>query len=246
MRIQYQTTHIRLSLLLFVFLCKALNAQETKQNITLGLSVLPPFTEMVTENQCEGTYVAAVKDLIDESSAFNVTVICAPPVRIFRMIETGQVDLTINVKSTERLRSHVSFHPVLFSYLTLILYVHEHSPEKSIAAIRGFDYHGFRRKFTEQNYQFVDVPNGMDAVQLFLRKRSASLMLYEGTFEWYLAQHHDLDPEPISKSTLQLVPTYFAVSNVSEHKQAIEQWLDDVESATVKYQTLWQYLHSNS
>jgi polar amino acid transport system substrate-binding protein len=252
MDIQFKTkvTHA-LSVIIASVLLQGLSitplfAQIINNKITVGLSVLPPFSEMLSDNQCGGTYVDAVKQLIYESSPFDVSVVCAPPIRIYRMIEAGNVDLTINVKTTKRLIQHVTFHPMLFSNLSLVLYTHENRPEKSIAAIRGFDYHGFRQKFTEEDYQFVDVPNGMDAVEIFLRERSASLLLYEGTFEWYLSKNNEVLIKNIIKSDLQLVPTYFAVSNRSEHKRAIEQWLNRVDNTVLNRQSVWQFLHSKS
>ncbi|MFT6990583.1 MAG: hypothetical protein ACJASL_002561, partial [Paraglaciecola sp.] len=49
---------------------------------------------------------------------------------------------------------------------------------KTVAAIRGFSYHGFRTKLTTQGYDFFDLPTSISAIQLFLKKRSSHLISY--------------------------------------------------------------------
>ena len=56
----------------------------------------------------------------------------------------------------------------------------------SVAAIKGFDYNGLRVKLTELNYEFIDLPNTISAIQVFLKNKSDHLMAYSGPMDYYL------------------------------------------------------------
>jgi hypothetical protein len=49
--------------------------------------------------------------------------------------------------------------------LKLDLYTHKNAQAvKSVAAIRGFDYHGFRTKLTTQGFEIFDLPTSISAI----------------------------------------------------------------------------------
>ncbi|WP_051275561.1 substrate-binding periplasmic protein [Aestuariibacter salexigens] len=215
----------------FVFFAAVLGAfplahADEKPVVTLGLLVFPPEVVVDSETgKCLGEVIDISKLVLKN---FNVDVVCAPPARIYRLLEQGVVDLTINIKTTDALQDKVKFTNIPYRFLVTNLYGHKDKQDAgSVSAIRGFDYNGTRGKLASDGYQFIDLPTSTDAIRMFARGRSEYLLSYESPVKFLL----DEFPEKYSVKTLQSVPTFYAVSNVSPHQEQLLQRLNSVADA---------------
>ena len=158
-------------MLLLLFLSAPLVAE---QKVTMGLVVFPPYSILEEQtNKCVGRFIEITKKILTDYS-IQLGAVCAPPARLFRLLEKAEIDFTINIKSTVALPKNVDFVEPPFSTLQLDLYSHKQNKlDNSVAAIRGYSYHGFRAKLVDQHYKFFDLPNSISAIQLFLKKRSS-------------------------------------------------------------------------
>lgn len=202
-----------------------------RENVTLGILVFPPHSEIDEQtNECAGGFITITKKILAEY-AIKVDVVCAPPIRIYRLLENAEIDFTINIKSTQALPKDIMFVDPPFSMLNLDLYSHENAPSlKSVAAIRGFGYHGFRAKWMAKGYHFIDLPTSISAIQLFLKKRSGHLMSYRSPVEYYVKEKKLDISDSVAIVPLVRVPTYFAISGKSPHSEKLQAALSDYAS----------------
>jgi polar amino acid transport system substrate-binding protein len=181
-------------------------------------------------NQCVGRFISITKKVLAEYD-INVDVVCAPPVRIYRFLKSTDVDFTINIKSTQALPKDIVFVDTPFNTLNLDLFTHKDIQSmKSVAAIRGFSYHGFRTKLTTQGYDFFDLPTSISAIQLFLKKRSSHLISYRSPMKYYIEEKRLNIENGVSVIPLTNVPTYYAISGDSPHLNKLKSALDDYAS----------------
>jgi polar amino acid transport system substrate-binding protein len=107
--------------------------------------------------------------------------------------------------------------------------------DKRIAAIRGYDYNGYRKQLIEQGFTFVDVSNSEDAIRLFANKRTKYLLSYKGPFEDYTknqkSQNELLTLTNAHIKLLVSVPTYFVISKASLHYDALVNAFSEIEAA---------------
>jgi polar amino acid transport system substrate-binding protein len=194
----------------------------------LGILAFPPHSKLdELTNECEGPYITITKKMLAEYN-INIDVVCAPPIRIYRLLENAGVDFTINVKSTQALPKDIVFVDTPFSILNLDLYTHKNNQsQKSVAAIRGFSYHGFRTKLMTQGYDFFDLPNSISAIQLFLKKRTSHLISYRSPVGYYIEEKKLNIKDGVSVVPLVDVPTYYAISSQSRHLEKLKFALDD-------------------
>lgn len=225
------------------FLASFVNAQErsipleSDNTIILGVVEFPPLVIKDGEGLgCHGEAVTISRTVL-ELLGYKVLVECPPPARLFERIRQGQVDITVNVKSTKALVNNVTFFEKPFSYLSLVLMTNTRlEGDKTVAAIRGYDYVGLRRELTDRNYTFFDMPNSTDAIQLFQFGRTTHLVTYEAPYLY----HIERVPDNIDDLTISMrrdIPTFFAVSNKSKRKAEILDRLTSLfelsESVTV-------------
>ena len=208
--------------------------EDTDQEfITLGMLEFPPYAYSEAGSQeCIGYVVETTKKIFAQYG-FNVKSICAPAIRVYRMIQSGKVDLTVNVQSTKMLQDHVVFFPTPYSKLDLLLISHkDRGFENLVSGIRGFDYHGQREKLVAEGFIFQDTPGSIDAVRMFVRERTRHLITYKIPYKFYLEQNSfDVSPDTDIKFLLDL-PTFYAISNKSKHKQFIIRSLEDLATKT--------------
>lgn len=206
------------------------------KRVTLGTSIFPPHILFDDEKgECVGVSIDVLRAILVESDT-TLDVVCASPIRIYKLIESGDVDFTINVKSTNLLSPYVDFVEPPFSVLKMKLYSHGKLSQKgSIAAIRGFDYNGQRQILIKDGYEFVDLPNSITAIQLFLKNRTEHLISYVGPFEYY-KEHHSLSlPADVIEKQVLNINTFIAIAKNSENnlhlQKAFEQYAlyNDVE-----------------
>ena len=199
--------------------------------VTLGILVFPPHSRLdELTNKCVGRFITITEKILAEY-AIDVDVICAPPIRIYRLLENADVDITINIKSTKALPKDIVFVETPFSTLTLDLYSHKNAQSiNSIAAIRGFSYHGFRTKLTEQGYEFFDLPTSISAIQLFLKKRTNHLISYRSPVDYYIQEKNLKIEDGVAVLPLITVPTYYGISGQSRHREKLKAAFDDYAS----------------
>jgi len=152
-------------------------------------------------------------------------VVCAPAARVYRLLQSGEIDMTINVNSTDGIVGHATFFNRPFSFIELSLISYADATEKSIAAIRAFDYGGYRDRLSSQGYKFINVPTAQDAVKVFLKRRSESLITYKGPFDYMMANMPTPPGAAMITERIDKVPVFFAVAVNSPNAGAINQWL---------------------
>jgi polar amino acid transport system substrate-binding protein len=225
-----QSLKIFIFIFIFIFLLLS-TPTSAKDNVTLGILIFPPHSRLnELTNECEGRFVTITKKILAEYS-INVDVVCAPPIRIYRLLKNADVDFTINIKSTQALPRDVVFVETPFNTLSLDLYRHKNaSAIKSIAAIRGFSYQGFRTKLMGQKYEFVDLPNSISAIQLFLKNRTNYLISYRSPVEYYIEEKKLNIKDDVSVLPLIEVSTHYAISGQSVQLKKLKAALEDYAS----------------
>ena len=196
--------------------------------VKLGLLLFPPDVMLDHEtNECVGKNVTITRELL-AGYDINVQVICSSHLRIYPMIVNGEVDLTINIKSTETLARHVGFTDVPFGNITLNLYTHiKPTQAKSISAVMGYDYQGYRLKYSQQGFNFIDLPSTISALQVFLKEKTDYLLSYDHPIENYMSQKKLSWNNRVTITTLQKIDTYYAVVSRSPHYDKLMQAFND-------------------
>jgi polar amino acid transport system substrate-binding protein len=213
---------------LLLFLSTSISAGN---KVTFGILVFPPHSKLdELTNKCVGPFITITEKILAEYD-INVDVVCAPPIRIYRLLENGDVDFTINIKSTKGLPKDIIFVDTPFSTLKLDLYTHNNANSmKSIAAIRGFGYQGFRTKLMAQGYEFFDLPTSTSAIQLFLKKRSSHLISYRSPVDYYIGEKKLNIKDGVSVLPLITVPTYYGIAGQSPHLEKLQAAFNDYAS----------------
>ncbi len=215
----YKSLHSSVLRTLFVVVFFTVPIQiQAKTSLTFGVAIFPPHTVFnKATKECEGLAIDITRAIF-EQKGYSVDILCTSAARIFKMIELGEVDLTINIKSTEALRNHVTFIEPAFSNLQLNLYTNSAHPyDFSLATIRGYDYEGYRSQFENDGFIFVDVPSSEDSIRLFLQNRTFALLSYKGPFDFFIQQYNLDSLDSITVKELTLIQTHYAISRKSSH-----------------------------
>jgi hypothetical protein len=202
--------------------------------VVMGVHHFPPdFIVSADGKNCGGAGVELARAIL-AAAALTLETRCVMPARMYLLMERGEIDLTINIKSTEALANQPApvFVEPPYMALQLVLYSHKKTSQAptddSISAIRAFDYHGQRKRLTAQGHQFVDVADAGKAIEVFLHQRTEHLLTYEGPFRAYLQQHNPGMLDHLERRAIDSIPTYFVVSGKSQHQtkvvNAIEQY----------------------
>lgn len=202
--------------------------QSNQKYITLGALQFPPMAySQAGSQECIGYLVELTRQIFAEYG-YEVRSICAPAIRVYRMIESGDVDFTVNIRSTKLLEDHADFFATPFGTLDLLFLSHKDKGyEKMVSAIRGFDYHGHRQKLVDEGYVFQDMPGSIDAIKMFVRERTRHLITYKEPYKFYLEQNGFDVPEATNAKFLLQLPTYYAVSNTSKNHDLIMRMLKE-------------------
>jgi polar amino acid transport system substrate-binding protein len=213
------------TLLIGVFLSSSLCAAE---QVTMGVLLFPPdITIDEKTKRCVGRNIDITRKLLLEYGV-TMQVVCASPMRIYRMIEDSEVDLTINIKSTKALASHVEFSKVPFRKLVLNMYSHSDAKEFStISAVRGFDYQGYRENYSKEGFEFIDLPSTISAIQVFIKHRSDYLLSYESPVLNFTNEKKLLIPDTVSVTPLLEIDTFYAISNKSIYLDKLKYIFND-------------------
>ncbi|MDP5137909.1 transporter substrate-binding domain-containing protein [Rheinheimera baltica] len=196
--------------------------------LRFGVHNFPPYFVLNSPDDCSGEAVELTRRIL-ESETVKVTAVCATPARLYKMLELGEVDATINIKHTKALPQNVSFVAPPYAQLSLVLLTHGAAVARekrlTVAAIRGFDYHGQRQLLEEKGYSFIDLPDSISAVELFVKGRSSALLTYEAPFNYYLQQHKLPFEKHYKRQVLEHIDAFYVVSKQSVHKAYIQQKL---------------------
>lgn len=200
---------------------------EPDKKVVIGLVIFPPLVlQQSFDGACSGPAVDISKAIFTEYG-YAVETYCAPAARLYTLFQEGKVDVTINVNSTSAIKQHVDFHDVPFARLRVALLTNkELESDKTVSAIRGFDYHGVRDKLIADEMIFVDLPNGNDAVNVFLRKRTSALLTYMRPYRYLIAKSSFDIPEKIQLEEMLELETYYGVSKASPWHNDIFKVLD--------------------
>lgn len=209
----------RLQILLMALLLTFFNTPPVKSEevptVTMGALLFSPDIRIDENGVCVGDSIDVSRFILAQHG-INMNVVCAPPIRMYRLVQNGEVDFTINIQSTTALKPFVKFVDPPYALLSLNHYKHNvASRAKSIAAIRGFDYNGFRKQFEEQNFEFIDLPTASAALQVFLKKRSASLLSYEATVRFAQINEGAEVPSSVTITPLLQILTHYAIAEKS-------------------------------
>ena len=209
----------------------------TKQRVVLGVVEFPPLVmKDPTTMKCHGEIIDTIDALLIKLN-YEVRVECAPPARLFERVRKGVVDLTINVKGTRALDDNVIFldKPVVF-LSTLLVSNKKRLNEKSVAAVRGYDFLGLRKELLDEGYTFFDMANASKAIQLFEMHRTAHLLTYEAPYMFYVAINGSTVSE-LLVSQRRNIPSFLAVSKTSNQKDSLitnlEQAMIDISSYSI-------------
>jgi len=203
-------------------------SSTAQQHIVMGVHNFPPYFVMQGSDNCAGEAVELTRSILQRDNV-KLTTICATPARLYKMLQRGEVDLTINIKHTRALPDNVSFVATPYVQLSLVLLTHGAAVAReklpTIAAIRGFDYHGQRQLLADKGYGFIDLPDSISAVEMFIKGRSSALLTYEAPFNHYLQQHGLPFAAHYKCQLLEHIDAFFVVSDQSVHKAYIDEKL---------------------
>lgn len=196
-----------------------------KKKVVLGVVEFPPLViKNIDSPGCHGDAVTISRTIL-ELVGYKVEVECPPPARLFERIRKGQVDITMNVKGTKALENTVTFIEKPFSYLSIVLMTNSKvENNKTVAAIRGYDYVGLRQELENNGYTFFDMANSSDAFQLFQFGRTSHLATYEAPYLYHIKRNSN-NVDDLIVSMRKDIPTFLAISNASAKKEELESKL---------------------
>jgi polar amino acid transport system substrate-binding protein len=194
--------------------------------LKMGVHNFPPDIVVHADGSCGGPGLELSRSIF-EAAGMQVEPVCIIPARMFKLLDSGDIDFSINIKSTRKLsRAHVAVAPP-YSKLQLVLYSHLDSSsaprDDSVAAIRAFDYQGQRQLLSQQGYLFVDLPDSVSASQFFLHQRSQHLLTYDGPFRAYLLAQQPDQLKTLQRKPITSIDTFYILSAQSPHQAAMQQ-----------------------
>jgi len=199
--------------------------ESLPQNVFYGIVAFPPLSIIdPNTSACTGVAIDKLTAILRKKN-LSLAGICAPAARVYKLIDSGEVDLTINVKSTEALKDSVNFFPVPFVTLTLVLVTNPAVDNSFVAAIRGFDYHGYRDQLSYDGLQLLDVPSANDATHLFIRGRTKYLITYLRPFNEFVLSSSMKPPPDTTIEKLIDIDTFVGISRYSKRQELIYQAL---------------------
>lgn len=217
--------------LFVLLLCENVRAAE---RVTLGIILFPPNTRYdPVKKECTGHTINVVRHILNKHD-ISMEVVCGTAARIYKLLDLGTIDFTFNIKSTRAVTDRVVFVEPAFSIISLRMYSHKgQSTPGTVAAIKGFDYNGLRDSLTSEGYEFVDLPNTISAIQVFLREKSDHLMAYSGPMDYYL-DHTEINLAP----HISFQEMFSANSHIALNKKS-----DKLEMLNTLFS---RYAHDNS
>jgi hypothetical protein len=212
--------------ILFIISCCLLFAAKLNAAVVLKMGVhnFPPDIVVNPDGSCGGPGLVLSQTMF-EAAGMQVEPVCITPARMYMLLDNGDIDFSINIKSTLKLsRQHVAVEPP-YSELQLVLYSHlkQTSTTNDIAAIRAFDYQGQRMLLQQVGYHFIDLPDSVSASQFFVHQRSQHLLTYDGPFRAYLNTQPPELLKDFKRKPITSIDTFYILSARSPHLAAMQQ-----------------------
>ena len=199
--------------------------------LTFGLYPFPPDVTQNQSGECEGPAVAQLKKLFLFSEQ-PLKILCVTPARLYKLFANGEVDMLLNIASTKALQGQSVIVKPQFHYINLAFATNKAMAEqKTVSAIRGYNYEGQREVLEQRGYEFVELKNGVDALELFALGRVAHHIGYiqhKEMLNFHDTKHLKLDQ--IEFNSLELIPTYIHISKKSPHLETINAYLTQLIS----------------
>lgn len=220
----------RLLCVFALFLLPSLSAETTASPdkiLRMGIHNFPPdFVVSADGKSCSGEGYLLARRLFAQAG-YKLKAVCTTPARMYLLLDQGEVDFSINIKTTAAISKKHRFIEPAYMPMQLMLYSHSLSStapqDQTVAAIRSFDYLGQRQQLLQQGYQLVDMPDSISAVQLFLHQRTQHLISYQGPFVAYTAGQSTDVVVDLKQKKLAEIDAYFVVSAASaDHQRIIE------------------------
>jgi hypothetical protein len=195
--------------------------------LRMGIHNFPPdFVVSADGKTCAGEGYLLAQRLFSQAG-FKLKAVCTTPARMYLLLDQGEVDFSINVKTTAAISKKHKFVEPAYMPMQLMLYSHQLSTDapqdKTVAAIRSFDYLGQRQQLLQQGYQLVDMPDSISAIQLFLHQRTQHLISYQGPFVAHADTQSTDVVAGLKQKKLAEIDAYFVVSAASaDHQRVIE------------------------
>lgn len=210
---------------------------QTEQPVIMGVHHFPPdFIVSPDGKTCGGSGVEQTRKIL-ASAGLQLETTCVPPARLYLLLKHGDIDLTINIKSTTALQSNPAPVFVEPAYLNLQLALFSHKPnsqaprDRSVALIRAFDYHGQRQQLSRDGFLLIDLPDAPSAIEMFVHQRTQHLLTYEGPFKAYLSSQQHASLSQYNHRAIATIPTYFVISAQSTQRQRIVSALEQYAAA---------------
>lgn len=197
--------------------------------IKMGLHNFPPdFVVSADGQSCGGPGFELTRRLF-ATQQITVEAVCVTPARMYLLLESGELDFSINIKSTIALTPQQGQHRFVappYSQLQLVMYSHKirsSAPrDNSVALIRGFDYQGQRARLAERGFVVVDLPDSISASELFLHQRSQHLLTYDGPFRAYVEAKDPTLLANFERKAISAMDTFYVLSAHSSHISAMQ------------------------
>lgn len=222
--------------LAIIILCGAFNAvqldaKEANNMPTFGMVILSPYVYFDHEsNQCMGKTIDITKMIMAEYKV-PLEVICGSPSRIYKGLQVGDVNFTINTKTISNEIDNTFMVKPVFSEVKVNLYSHLTMPNSSeIAVTRDYEYQGVRKQLRDQGYKFVDLPTGLSAFTVFFKKKSQHLLSFSQPIEQYLRDNAITLSKDIKVETLHKVQSNYVIMRDSRHFEVLRRTLTDYAS----------------
>lgn len=206
-------------------------------SVTIGVHHFPPDFIVSADGQtCGGRGVEQTRKIL-ASAGLQLKTSCVPPARLYLLLKQGDIDLTINIKSTAALQSQPAplFVEPAYMQLQLALYSHKAQSQaprdRSVALIRAFDYHGQRQQLSREGFLLIDLPDAPSAIEMFVHHRTQHLLTYEGPFKAYLSKLPQADVSHYNHRAIASIPTYYVISPRSANRQRIVTALEQYAAA---------------
>ncbi|MGS2721026.1 hypothetical protein [Paraglaciecola aestuariivivens] len=202
------------------------SAVLAKKAVIFAVVLLHPYSQINPQTrECEGQTIAKTQ-LIFAKFERPLKVLCFPPYRFIKEFNAGNIDLTINTKINPHIKAKALFLDPPFRMIKLNLYTkNARSPDRTIAAIKGFDYGGKRLEFTQNRYELLDLPSATSSLQAFLRGETNKLLFYDPQMAFFVSKKLIQLDNSIKVEELDTIYTHFAIFKNSSHKQVLNDYI---------------------
>lgn len=203
---------------------------KEKIPIRVGTIVFPPLVQKDPDGRCHGNSIDNIHRIF-QPDVFAVEIYCATPARVYRDFANANIDLTLNIKSTDSLAENVYFSKYPTNVLEVMLYSKKDGDIKTVSTIYQFNYHGIRDSLVSEGYKMIDQANSKEAITVFIRGGTDALLSYKMPFEYYSAQvleraSFGRGKVAYDEKSVIKVPTYFVVNKSSPYAELIITTID--------------------